>query len=342
MLEKPNTAGLAGKLRLKGADIATQTKDLDQAKLQFYVDNPRIYSLVRGDDRVPNQDDICKQLQALDHVKELVHDIAANGGLIDPLIVRDGDLVVLEGNSRLAAYRFLASKDPIKWSKVRCTVLPANIDEKLVFALLGQYHIKGKKDWAPYEKAGFLYRRHTAHNIELSVVAVELGIPLGEAKHLTAVYKFMLDHDDCDREHWSYYDEYLKSGKIRKVREDVSNFDDFVVTQIKTALIPKAIELRDMLPVICAGPKKILKRYVEEKITFADAYESAVDAGSDNHALKKLKRFREWIVLNDTEDDLLDSNKTVRDKMIFELKEIEKRSKKLKGLLEQKKTQAGG
>jgi hypothetical protein len=52
-----------------------------------------------------------------------------------------------------------------------------------------------------------------------------------------------------------------------------------------------------------------------------------------------LKRFKEWLVKNDTEDDLLECNKTIRDKALFELKEIEKRSKKLKSLLESKKGQ---
>ena len=189
-------------------------------------------------------------------MQELIQDIKSNGGLLDPVIVRDGDLVVLEGNSRLAAYRFLATKDPIAWRFIRCTVLPAGIDEKLVFALLGQYHVKGKKDWAPYEKAGFLYRRQKEHGIELSVVALDLGIPLGEAKHLTNVYKFMLEHDDCDREHWSYYDEFLKSNKIKKVREEFANFDDFIVKEIKGGTMPKALDLRDKLPVICEGPEE--------------------------------------------------------------------------------------
>jgi len=217
-------------------------------------------------------------------------------------------------------------------------VLPGTIDEKLVFSLLGQYHIKGKKDWAPYEKAGFLYRRHVEHNIPLPTVAIELGIPQGEAEHLIAVYKFMTQHDD-DKDHWSYYDEFLKSNKIKKVRKDYANFDKFVVEQIKTKQIPKAMELRECLPKICEGPAKILKRYLEGKITFPDAFESAIDAGSDNYALKRLRKFREWVVLNDTEDDLTDSNKTIRDKMYYELKEIEKRSKKLKELLEKKKGQ---
>ena len=99
------------------------------------------------------------------------------------------------------------------------------------------------------------------------------------------------------------------------------------------------MDLRDKLPVICTGPAKILKRYVEGKLSFSDAYESAVGAGGDNYALKKLRRFREWLVKADTEEDLVDCNKTVRDKNLFELKEIANRSKKLRELLEKKKAQ---
>ncbi|MGA8610695.1 MAG: ParB N-terminal domain-containing protein [Xanthobacteraceae bacterium] len=339
MLEKVAAKAVAGVMRLKNQDVPTESREIEQKKLNFYVDNPRIYSLVRHDGHVPDQDEICKQLQSLEHVKELVHDITANGGLIDPLIVRDGDLVVLEGNSRLAAYRHLYTKDPIKWNKVPCTVLPGNIDEKLVFALLGQYHVKGKKDWAPYEKAGFLYRRHVEQDIPLPTVALELSIPKGEAEHLINVYKFMMKNDD-DRDHWSYYDEYLHSNRINKIRKDYAGFDKFIVEQVKTKQIPKAVELRGHLPTICAGPAKNLKRYMEGKVTFEDAYENAVDAGSENYALKKLKKFRDWIVLNDTEDDLLESNKSIRDKIIYELKEIEKRSKKLKDVLERRKNNA--
>lgn len=329
---------LKSTLRLRSLDIPVEFREIDQKKLQFYVDNPRIYSMVRPDGYMPDQDTICRELQKLEHVRELQDDIVANGGLIDPLIVRDGDLVVLEGNSRLAAYRFLFKKDPVKWAKVRCTVLPKDIDEKLVFALLGQYHVKGKKDWVPFEKAGFLYRRYKQHQLELSAVASELGIGQGDARHLVAVYEFMLEHKDQDREHWSYYDEYLKSNRIKKARQELANMDDFIVKQIVSGAIPKAMDLRDKLPVICAGPTKILKRYIEEKITFESAYEGAVDAGGENPALAKLKRFRAWLALTDTEDDLMDCNKQVRDKIHFELKEVEKRTQKLRKLLEGQKT----
>ena len=329
---------VSGTIRLRGADIPTETRDIEQKKLQFYPENPRIYSLVRTNGQVPDQHEIYQQLLGHEHVRELKEDIVTNGGLIDPLIVRDGDFVVLEGNSRLAAYRFLAGREPLKWGMVRCTVLPASIDEKLVFALLGQYHIKGKKDWAPYEKAGFLYRRYKTHGMELSVVVTELGIPQGEVKHLIEVYEFMIEHKEEERDRWSYYDEYLKSRPIKKARAEYSGFDAFIIKEIRSGNIPKAQDLRDKLPKICAASSKILRRYVDGKIDFEEAYDNTLVVGGDSVALKKLRKFREWLATSDTEDDLLDFPKQIRDRMLFEIKEIEKRSKKLHQALEVAKT----
>jgi hypothetical protein len=168
---------------------------------------------------------------------------------------------------------------------------------------------------------------------------MELGVTKGECEQLVNVYQFMIDHDDTDREHWSYYDEFLKSRKIKKVREERASFDSFIVGQVKSEAISKAMDLRDRLPIICAGNAKNLKRYAEGAISFDDAFEAAVIAGGDNLALSKLKRFRKWLALNDTEDDILEPAKSVRDTLLYELKEIERRSRKLKELLEVKKTQ---
>src|SRR5262249_50674113 len=134
---------------IRGEEIPVTDKTLEQAKLRFYPENPRVYSVLHSDGEAPSQDEIQQRLLQMEHVKQLIQDIRLNGGLIEPLIVRDGTLEVLEGNSRLAAYRSLAKSDPVKWGYVKCTVLPHSIDESLVFALLGQFHIKGKKDWAP-------------------------------------------------------------------------------------------------------------------------------------------------------------------------------------------------
>ena len=74
---------------------------------------------------------------------------------------------------------------------------------------------------------------------------------------------------------------------------------------------------------------------------FSEAYEAAVTAGGESHALNKLKRFRNWLVASATEDDLREAPKAIRDSMQYELKEIEKKSKKLKEMLEEKKAIIG-
>ena len=216
-------------LLIRGIEVPVETVMLPQADLRFFVDNPRVYSVLRMDGDEPSQPEIERKLLEMDHVKALIQDIKRDGGLTDPVVVRSGKLEVLEGNSRLAAYRALAKTDPIKWGLMKAKLLPKDLDEALIFALLGQYHIKGKKDWAPFEQAGFLYRRSKAHDVDTVKLAQEISLSRQKVEHLIAVYQFMIDHGEVDTARWSYYDEYLKSTKIKKARLTHKGFDDLVV-----------------------------------------------------------------------------------------------------------------
>ncbi len=197
---------------IRGTEIPVESTSLPQATLRFFVDNPRVYSILRADGDEPSQADIERKLLEMDHVKALIQEVKRDGGLTDPVVVRAGSLEVLEGNSRLAAYRALAKADPIKWGRMKVRLLPEDLDEALIFALLGQYHIRGKKDWAPFEQAGFLYRRSQAHDIDSGQLAQEIGLSRRKVEHLVAVYQFMLDNGEAETSRWSYYDEYLKVG----------------------------------------------------------------------------------------------------------------------------------
>ena len=97
----------------KHSVIVTETK-LKQSDLSFYAENPRVFSALHTlDEDSPSQETIEKEMCKLDHVKTLRTSIEANGGLLEPVIVRGN--VVLEGNCRLAAYRMLAKNDIEKW-----------------------------------------------------------------------------------------------------------------------------------------------------------------------------------------------------------------------------------
>ena len=143
---------------IAGQHIEVEEKCLKHSDLDFYPENPRIYNTIHaeiGDN--PTQKVIESAMKKLDSVKTLKQSIEVNGGLLEPIIVRRN--VVLEGNSRLAAYRMLAEKDPIKWADIRCNVLPDDTSDDVVFSLLGTLHIIGKTPWSPFEQAGYLYRR---------------------------------------------------------------------------------------------------------------------------------------------------------------------------------------
>lgn len=319
-------------LLIRGVEVPVHTTTLPQADLRFFVENPRVYSILRAGGEEPSQPDIERKLLEMDHVKALIQDIKRDGGLTDPVVVRAGKLEVLEGNSRLAAYRWLAKTDPIKWGRMKVRLLPEDLDEALIFALLGQYHIKGKKDWAPFEQAGFLYRRSMAHDINSAQLAQEIGLSRRKVEHLVAVYQFMLDHGEADTARWSYYDEYLKSSTIRKARLGHTGFDALVVEKVKSGEIARAVDVRDRLPVICAAPKA-LQKFVTSAYDFEDAHEHAVEAGADSAPYKKLAKFRQWLARPEVEATLSRAQGETRKKIQFELDKLAGRVEAVRGKL---------
>lgn len=311
--------------------IPVENKSLPHTSLLFYPENPRIYSIVKADSKEPDQDEIFERLSRQEHVKQLVQDIRQHGGLMDPVLVRGGSMHVLEGNSRLAAYRILAKSEPIKWGMIRCKLLPKDIDEELIFAILAQYHIKGKKDWVPYEQAGFLFRRQQMGGIDATKLAQEVGIGRNTVKDMIATYQFMIDHNQQDVTRWSYYYEYVKSRKIRKARAEHEGLDKLIVKKIESGEIEKAVDIRDKLQIICDAPPRVLASFVSEKYDFERSVEKAKDAGGDNTDLKKIEKFRMWIVSPDTEKALLRADGRHLRKIMTDLS---KTSVRIKALLQ--------
>lgn len=324
-------------IMLRGTEVPVVHADVDQSTLRFYEANPRIYSMMRKDGKLPTQADIQNRLLGMEHVKELIQDIRRNGGLIEPILVRRGTFEVLEGNSRLAAYRALSEKEPLRWTKIRCILLPKDIPDNLTFALLAQLHVKGKKDWAPFEQAGFLYRRYHEQNVDLATLCGETGLSQKRVRQLIDTYDFMIDSGETDITHWSHYEEYLKNRTVQKTREKYPSFDRTVVNLIQTDPQFKAVDVRDRLPKICIGPPRALKKFSEGNMAFEDAFEIALESGVDNNAYRRLNRFRQWIADQDTADALRDADGQDAEKIAYELEKIRTRVVFLQRALGEKK-----
>lgn len=307
---------------------------LNQCELLFYEENPRVYSALRADRSTPTQEVIEEKMTSMDHVKQLRLSIEQNGGLIDPLMVvkRNNEYVVLEGNSRLAAYRLLAAKDPVKWQKVRACILPEEITDGDIFTLLGQYHLVGRKDWSVFEQAAYLHRQKESTGIATDILAKNVGLTKGKVDAYLKVYSFMLEHDDLRPDRWSYYEEYLKNRGINKYRETHPQMDEVFVKQVKTEQIKQAMDVRTVLGEIAKvkdkTSTKIMQDIIQENISIYDGHEKFKATGKASNGYQRIKRFHDLIDDDDFQKSLL-LEATTNKSIAFELKKIQKAVNKL-------------
>jgi hypothetical protein len=319
---------------LRGRELKITVAYVDQISLRFYAENPRIYSsLWREDGHEPTQAEIFDILSKRENVREdLVPSIRANGGLIEPLLVRGN--VVLEGNSRLAAYRLLSQTDEAKWRKVRVRRLPDTVSDSDVFSLLGEYHIVGRTDWAPFEQAGYLYRRHKQFGVTIEALHKEISRTVTRITHMINVYQYMIDVGDRQPTRWSYYDELLKSRRFLKAAEQHDDFYDVVVEKIKSGEIERAVDIRDRLPLIVEAGGNTLKRFLQGKMDFEHAVADAKDRGAGDYTAKKLRDFRGWLADGQVTREISNIGELERKTLKFELSRIERRVRQLLGMLE--------
>lgn len=311
-------------ITIGGEEIPFEVRLLPQLELKYFPENPRIYSDVYIGDVEPTQQEIQERLEVREHVKELAVAIEANQGIIEPLWVHGSTLQVLEGNSRLAAYRVLAQRDPVKWGLVKCHVLPKDLDNKKINSFLRLCHgASGKEKWEPFENAGMLWRSFKYDSEDPQIMAKEEGISLIEIKRLIDVYSFMNEHKDAKGERWSFYYEYFKSRKIQEARKDYPELDSVVVKKIKSKEIPKAEDIRDKLTKIAATGGHNLETFIDTSGSFETCYEKSIEKLDKTALHKTLYKFQ--VKIGD-----LDTKRSLQNMKISEFKKCHYTLRKIK------------
>src|SRR5208337_2372170 len=132
----------------------------------------------------------------------------------------------------------------------------------------------------------------------------------------------MRSHGDENVSRWSYYDEFLKSRKIKQCREQYPEFEKVVVTKIKSGEISRAADIRDYLPKIAESGKKIIGGFVSGKLNFQDALDHASSGGIDKNYYIKINKFRTWLVTPEVMDDIIETIDPFSKKILYEFKKI--------------------
>lgn len=292
-------------IAIMGHDVPASNELIAIDKLHFLPDNPRVYAAIREMADFPGLTAEEKQLRIYERllqessVKNLIPEIQRDGGLQDPIIVRWDTQEVIEGNSRLAAYRKLnEDPDDDKWTQIRCLVVKTLTDDQQT-RLLGQSHLHGKTEWSPYAKALFCYRWVVEERRDIATLANLSGFTSAEIKKNVKTIEFMQENDDNTLSHFSYYYVLVRNRAISSAIEDSKPLRDTLLSQIKTEDFT-AQEMRERLPTIIDKPR-ILRKYEKGDVTLEDAYDRAKISGAE----QRLKKIRDG--LDDIEQDDLSS-----------------------------------
>lgn len=319
-----------GKIQIQNETIEYREREMKVDELKFWPENPRVYSALRqklyGEE--PTQKDIEEVMTSLENVKRLRSSIKAFGGLTHPLFVRNG--VVIEGNSRLAAYRLLCRVDKIKWAKVRCNILPDDMSDDLVFALIGSIHIDGVTEWTPFEQAGYLFRHLQKSKKPIEAISKDCGLTAAKAKLYVKVYETMLANEDTDQTKWSYYVEMLKNSDIVAKSKNFPelNLIDTLCRKIKDGSITKANEFRDIGKLAKANSSdayKALEAYINDEESLESAVTKVSAEEQKKHARHVAKSFREFLANPSFINQLMNDDEEFK----FEMDRIISRIKKL-------------
>ena len=320
-----------GKIKIQNELIEFKEKELKVDDLLFWEENPRVYSILRmhtgGEE--PTQKEIEDiMIQKCANVKELRSSIKANGGLTHPIFVRKN--VVIEGNSRLAAYRLLCRSDKLTWAKIRCNVLPDDISDDLVFALIGSIHINGVTEWTPFEQAGYLFRHLQKSKKPIEAICKECGLTPAKARLYVKVYETMMSNEDTEQSKWSYYFEMLKNKSIPEKNAKIPglNLIDNLCQKIKNGNIDNASDLRKIAKLASADNKEAneaLFAYLQGTESLDTAVAKVSEQDKIKHAINTAEKFREQLKDKEFIIKLMDDN----DEFKFEMQKIITRLGKL-------------
>ena len=283
-------------------DVPARHERIQIHKLHFLPDNPRVYAAIRGmsdfADLTPDekQDRIYKCLLQEPSVKNLIPEIRRDGGLQDPIIVRHDTRQVIEGNSRLAAYRKLHDDtNDDQWTHIRCLVVTTLTDDQQT-RLLGQAHLHGKTEWSAYAKALFCFRWVEDEKKDVSTLAQLSGITAAAIKKNVKIIQQMKENNDDKLSHFSYYNVLVRNRAISSAITESPTLQQTLFDQIKDEAFT-AQAMREHLPTVIEKPR-ILRKYEQGDVTLDDAFDRAKISGTEQR-LKKVRDALDDIEKND-------------------------------------------
>jgi hypothetical protein len=232
----------------------------------------------------------------------LKQSIRTNGGVIHPIIVNikpNGELIVIEGNTRAIIYReFKRPGDDGRWDNIPAMVYE-NMSQEQIDAIRLQAHLVGAREWDPYSKAWYLNKLRNDLHLPFAQVVDFCGGDAKEVEKLIAAYNDMenfyrsiLESDQAfDHTRFSAFVELQNSRVSQALIAAGFTKYDFAKWVNERKLFPLATVRQ--LPRILPNEKSravFLEEGAEEAIKLLDTTDKPTSVKLEDASLKELAK----------------------------------------------------
>lgn len=205
-----------------GLKVVTIEKwQLDELRLDPL--NPRFSDSLDLQGKLMSEKEMEENIWNDSESKALYQSILAYGGLTEkPWITSEG--VVKEGNRRIVCLRKikenirsgrLKNVSAGKFDLVECRVFPKGIADVEILALMGQWHVTGKREWRAHNQAKFIYELYESYGLTLDKISTLIGKSIPFLVQKKWAYGEMVRFaksrpKQAKSEHFSYFEEMYK------------------------------------------------------------------------------------------------------------------------------------
>lgn len=315
---------------VQGKPVILELVDVDPDRVRLDPTNPRIrYAMEQLPPKERNEGACSLILIAQEETESLKQSIIRSGGVQEPIYVRH-DNRVAEGNRRVVAIRLAREEKPhdSRFKAMPAWKIPKGTSEKVVQDLLNEIHIGSVRGWAPYEKAmqirslvseGGLLEEEVAERYRMTLSQVQQQITAAEFMEKEFLPSVEDPSDPEHRSKFSYFLEFEKNTKIRKVLDKEEDLRATFAKWVRDGKIYKGVQVR-VLPKILASPQA-RKLLAMRGYKAAKEYLSKIDATEHDLYAKAIELTEE---LGELGLDDLESLKSSEDQQEV-LRELRKR-----------------
>lgn len=264
---------------------APQYIKLDISQIKLDSQNPRIKQFLENYIGEPTSEQISLALSdsgtgdATTSYRTLRESIRVSKGIIHPIVVNhtaEGDMIVIEGNTRLQIYKEFNESNPDgTWAKIP-SLLYEQMSEYDIHSIRLQSHLVGPRDWDPYSKAKYLFQLSEVEYLPMSQIislcggnSNEITKSIEAYKCMQGAYKEYIEKNDLDFEtrEFSKFLEYQNPRIKNAVANAGYSIDDYA-EWVAEANIDKALSVRKLPDILKS--EKAKATFLKKNLTEAE------------------------------------------------------------------------